>query len=131
MRYRGSLFNRVNRQILFRVGLCSDGITVLQVMWRHHDRQTQSRGVDRVDRSPRDRNHNTCVNLNLSEMNLPLIWRHVDGSEVLDLHRTPMEGTTQSSVSSSDHDRHRTVVIIRDQDTSKETRDAIQLTLMR
>ena len=109
----------------------SHRITVLQVTWRHHDHRARSRGVNRMDGSPRDRNHNTCVNLNLSEMDLPLIWRHVDRSEVLNLHRTTMEGTTQSLASSSDHDRHRTVVINRDQDTSEETRDAVRLTLMR
>ena len=107
MRYCRSLFNRANCEILFRVGLCSHGITVLQVTWRHHDRRTRSRGVDRVDRSSRDRNHNTCGNFNLSETGLPLIWRHVDSLEVLDLHQTATDGTTQSLVSSSDHDCHR------------------------
>ena len=53
---------------------------------------TRSQGVDRMDRSPRDRNHNTCVNPNLSEMDLPLISRHVDGSGVFDLHRTDDDG---------------------------------------
>ena len=57
-------------------------------MRRHHERQTRSRSVDRVDRSTRNRNNTTCVNSNLSEMNLPLTWRRVDGSGLLDLHRT-------------------------------------------
>ena len=75
-----------------------------------------------MDPRPRDQDHNTCLILNLSEMDLPLIGRHVDGSEVLDLHRTTTEGTTHSSVFSSDHDRHRTVVINHDQDTLEDTR---------
>ena len=72
-----------------------------------------------MDRSPRDRNHNTCVNPNLSEMDLPLIWRHVDGSGVFDLHRTDDDGRNDAIFRfSSDHDCHRTIVTNRDQDTS-------------
>ena len=92
MRYCAPNFICAIPLLLFRVGLCSHGITILKVTWRHHEHQTRSRGVDRVDWSPRDQYHNMCVNPNLSEMDLPLIWRHLDGSGVLDLHRTDGDG---------------------------------------
>ena len=44
--------------------------------------------VDRVDPSPRDHNWSTCVNPNLSEIDLPLTWRRVDASGEFDLHQT-------------------------------------------
>ena len=37
-RYRSPIFNCVIRLVLFRVGLCSHKITLLQVTWRHHKR---------------------------------------------------------------------------------------------
>ena len=48
------LFNRALSTILFRVGLCSHGISLLQVTWPHRTSRIQAQGVDRVDPSPRD-----------------------------------------------------------------------------
>ena len=60
----------------------------MQATWQHHGRRILSRGVDRVDPSPRNRNQNTCVKSNLSEIDLPLTWRRMDASGVSDLHQT-------------------------------------------
>ena len=54
MRYRATLFNRAISTFLFRMGLCSHGISLLQVTWPHRTRQVQARTLDRVDPSPRD-----------------------------------------------------------------------------
>ena len=52
-------------------------------------------------------NQHTCAKSDLSEIDLPLTWRHVDASGASDLHRTyDSEGTTLSLVDSSGaHDR--------------------------
>ena len=88
MRYRAPAFILTISAFLFCVGLCSRGIPLLQATWRHHRRRIRSRGVDHVDPSPRDRNQNTCVKSNLSEIDLPLTWQRVDASGAFDLHRT-------------------------------------------
>ena len=44
-------------RIFFRVGLCPRGKLPLQDAWRHWSRRMRSRGVDRVDASPRDHHH--------------------------------------------------------------------------
>ena len=88
MRYHTQPFILTILCFLFRVGLCSHGITNMQVTWRSHRRRILSRSVDHVDPSPRDRNQSTCVKANLSEINLPLTWQHVDASGASDLHQT-------------------------------------------
>ena len=45
-------------------------------------------GGDRVDPSPRDLNYNTCAKSDLSEVDLPIIWRRVEAQGASDLHRT-------------------------------------------
>ena len=82
-----STFYTRNSLFLFRVGLCSHGISLLQVMWRHPKRQIRSRGVDHVDPSPRDRNQNTCVKEGLSELDERLTLRHVVSRGAPDLHQ--------------------------------------------
>ena len=72
---------------LFRVGLCSHGISLLQATWRHPERQIRSRSVDHVDSSPRDRNQNTCVKEALSKVDERLTLRHVGSRGALDLHQ--------------------------------------------
>ena len=54
MRYRAPLFNRAISTFLFRVGLCSHGISLVQVTWPHRTRRIQARTIDCVDPSPRD-----------------------------------------------------------------------------
>ena len=48
------IFNRACSTVLFGVGQCSHGISILQVTWPQRTRRIQTQGVDRVDPSPRD-----------------------------------------------------------------------------
>ena len=41
-----------------------------------------------MDPSPRDLNYNTCAKSDLSEVDLPIIWRRVEAQGAYDLHRT-------------------------------------------
>ena len=89
-------------------------VSNVQVTWRPHGFRILSRGVDRVDPSPRDRNQSTCVKANLSDrgqrahrsprgcngsarsppdvriktIDRWLTWWHVEASGASDLHRT-------------------------------------------
>ena len=84
-------FIRANSIFLFRVGLGSRRIDPLRVTWHLGGRRIRSRDVDRVDPSPPDRDQNTCIKSNLSEIDLPITWRRVDASGASDLHRTGEE----------------------------------------
>ena len=68
------LFNLAISIFLFRVGLCSHGIFLLQVTWLHRTRWIFSRSIDRVDPSPRDRNQRTCVKIIISGFDERLTW---------------------------------------------------------
>ena len=46
----------------------------VQVTWRLHGRWIISRGVDRVDPNPRDRNHSTCMICTLSDHDRSAHW---------------------------------------------------------
>ena len=61
---------------------------LLQATWQHHMRRIQSRGVDCVDTSPRDRNQNTCAKFDLSDGDRRLTCRHVDAMGASNSHQT-------------------------------------------
>ena len=73
---------------LIPCGTMFRGISLLQATWQHHGRQIRSRGVDRVDPSPRDRNQNMCAKSSLSDGDRRLTCRHVDAMGAPDSHRT-------------------------------------------
>ena len=54
MRYRAPYLTAPFPFFLFRVGLCSHGISLLHVTWPHRTRRIQARTLDRVDPSPYD-----------------------------------------------------------------------------
>ena len=55
------------RVFFFHVGLCPTRFLNVQVTWRLHGRWMISWAIDRMDPSPRDRNHITCVMCTLSD----------------------------------------------------------------
>ena len=91
-RYTAPLFNLKFFQNFFRVGLCPTRLLPFagDVDARQasdmfsNDRMVSIAwtGVHAIEITTR------AENVNLSEIYLPLIWRHVDGSKILDLHRT-------------------------------------------
>ena len=83
-----SLFNRVLLLYFFRVGLCSHTVLPVQDAWRHGGRRIEAETLDRVDRSPRDQQSNTCSIRGVSEDDERLTFRHVASQGAPDLHRT-------------------------------------------
>ena len=110
MRYHAPLFNRDISLFFFCVGLCSHTIYLLQATWTHSRRRIPSR-------RRRSRGPESTRSLIRHVREFQLKWNGLTSHLVtrgrLESVGSPSDDngrTTRSSVSSSDHDCHRTVV---------------------
>ena len=68
------LFKRAISLFLFRVGLCSHTIFLLQVTWPHRMCRIQAQTIDRVNPSPRDPPSTHVLKIQISGFDEKLTW---------------------------------------------------------